>query len=315
LNRYISNQVTLEELISITSERLGLNEPYVVEKDLYVTLAIETLINIDNRHFKLVFQGGTALAKAHRIVQRMSEDCDFRIIRREGQHFSNEQQRRFLRHFRKQLIEELENSGFLIHENDISVRNEGQFITFIATYPTIFPVAQVLKPHLALEFFLGELHTPSITKPVTTLIRQTIGDKIAHPEFQVEVMSLEETAAEKWVALTRRVATMTRQNRHQDPNLVRHLYDLYKMQEQGKLKQPFLHLITEIIQQDREQFKSHNTQYYKNPAAEIDRALVELESDQKWERYWNDFIQTMVFDQQKPSYGIALKSFKKLSPR
>ena len=312
MNRYISDQATLEELVSITSERLGLNEPYVVEKDLYVTLAIETLINIENPNFKLVFQGGTALAKAHRIVQRMSEDCDFRIIRREGQHFSNEQQRRFLRHFRKQLIGGLESSGFLINENNITVRNEGQFITFIATYPTIFPIAQALKPHLALEFFLGELRTPSIKKPVTTLIRQTIGDKIAHPQFQVEVMSLAETAAEKWVALTRRVATMTRQSGHQDPNLVRHLYDLYKMQEQGSLKQPFLNLITEIIQQDQEQFKSHNAQYHKDPAAEIDRALLELESDKKWERHWNDFIQTMVFDQQKPSYAVALESFKKM---
>ena len=81
MNKYLQDRSLLEELISITAERLGLSEPYVIEKDLYVTLAIAALMQVNNPYFKLIFQGGTALAKAHRIVQRMSEDCDFRIVR------------------------------------------------------------------------------------------------------------------------------------------------------------------------------------------------------------------------------------------
>ncbi len=312
MNKYFQNQSVLEELVSITSERLGLVDPYVVEKDLYVTLAIETLMRVEDSHFKLIFQGGTCLAKAHRIVKRMSEDCDFRIVQRNpAEIFSKEQQRRYLRNFRKQLISSLQQRGFTIDDASIAVRNEGQFIEVLATYPSIFPMAQVLKPHLALEFFLGELQLPGVEKTVTTLVRQTLGEKIDHPEFLVEVMSMMETAAEKWVALTRRVATMSHRQAYQDQSLVRHLYDLYQMHEHGALTEPFSEMVVKIIQQDREQFKTHNLKYYEDPKSEIKRALDELREDPKWRQYWDEFIQTMVFDAEKPTYDDALKNFLK----
>jgi hypothetical protein len=46
----------------------------LVEKDLFVVRAIAALAAIDASPFQLVFGGGTALARAHKIVQRMSED-------------------------------------------------------------------------------------------------------------------------------------------------------------------------------------------------------------------------------------------------
>ena len=174
-------------------------------------------------------------------------------------------------------------------------------------------MAQALKPHLALEFFLGELRLPSIERTITTLVRQTLGEKIDHPEFLVEVMSMMETAAEKWVALTRRVATMAHRQAYEDQSLVRHLYDLYQMNKHGALTEPFSELVAKIIQQDREQFKTHNLKYYEDPKLEIRRALEELRDDPKWRKYWDEFIQTMVFDAEKPTYDSALKNFLKQS--
>ena len=54
----------------------------LVEKDLHVVRAIAALAAIDVTPFDLVFGGGTALARAHRIVRRMSEDVDFKIVPR-----------------------------------------------------------------------------------------------------------------------------------------------------------------------------------------------------------------------------------------
>ena len=68
----------LLRLISDTGQILGLREP-IIEKDYYVTQAIHALSNIENEYFRLVFCGGTCLAKAHKIVNRMSEDIDFKI--------------------------------------------------------------------------------------------------------------------------------------------------------------------------------------------------------------------------------------------
>ena len=52
----------------------------LVEKDLFVVRAIAALAAIDASPFQLVFGGGTALARAHKIVQRMSEDVDFKVV-------------------------------------------------------------------------------------------------------------------------------------------------------------------------------------------------------------------------------------------
>jgi predicted nucleotidyltransferase component of viral defense system len=68
----------LQELISVTRQHIRLSEA-VIEKDYYVTQAIHALSGIENEYFRLVFSGGTCLAKAHKIVKRMSEDVDFKI--------------------------------------------------------------------------------------------------------------------------------------------------------------------------------------------------------------------------------------------
>lgn len=68
----------LLQLISDASEVLGLNET-ILEKDYYVTQVIHALSRAENEYFQLIFCGGTALAKADKIIRRMSEDIDFKI--------------------------------------------------------------------------------------------------------------------------------------------------------------------------------------------------------------------------------------------
>jgi len=51
-----------------------------VVKDFHVVRAIRTLAALDAAPFRLVFAGGTALARAHKLIRRMSEDVDFKIV-------------------------------------------------------------------------------------------------------------------------------------------------------------------------------------------------------------------------------------------
>ena len=52
----------------------------VIEKDLLVTQVLHTIASADSGGIQLVFCGGTCLAKAHGLIQRMSEDIDFKLI-------------------------------------------------------------------------------------------------------------------------------------------------------------------------------------------------------------------------------------------
>ncbi len=294
--------------INALSEYLDLNE-YVIEKDIYVTHAISIVSNISHEHYELVFQGGTSLAKAHRIIERMSEDCDFRIRFKDPYlKKSKEFKQKALRQFRHELVDVLRGSNFTIDASNIKVRNEGRFMEIRATYPSVFPHIESMKPFIALEFFLGDVKMAAETKLVTTLIRQVFGEKIKHPEFPVNSIAIIETAAEKWVGLTRRVATSRHRSHYRDANLVRHLYDLYKIDEQGYFSDEFNLLVTQIVSDDRKQYKNHNDDYYQDPGAEIQRAVDELHQSSEWHENWDKFIETMVFSEEKPSYDDVLQN-------
>jgi predicted nucleotidyltransferase component of viral defense system len=51
-----------------------------VEKDWYVTQVIRKISKIHYEDFQVIFTGGTALSKAYGLIQRFSEDVDFRVI-------------------------------------------------------------------------------------------------------------------------------------------------------------------------------------------------------------------------------------------
>ena len=55
-------------------------DPSFIEKDWFVTQVIAVLADLNAEDFEFVFTGGTALSKAHHLIQRVSEDVDFRVI-------------------------------------------------------------------------------------------------------------------------------------------------------------------------------------------------------------------------------------------
>ena len=302
-----------EALIQATSLKLNLSQ-FAIEKDLYVTKAISVLMAVPDDTFKLVFQGGTALAKAHNYIERMSEDCDFRLAYKvPSENRKKDAQRKLLRGFRKNLLKALSENGFELAEDAVRVRNEGQFISMRARYVSVYDAPMSLKPYLALEFFLGQVKTPTVERTVTSLIRQTLGEKIAHPEVSVQCMSIPETAAEKWVALTRRVATMEQRKHYYDQALVRHIYDLTMINRNHPLKETdFAKLVGEIVEGDRQHFKTHSDIFHQDPIKAIQHALHELEHNPMWRENWENFMDTMVYGD-KPTYEDAMKVLKSIS--
>lgn len=57
-------------------------DPSFFEKDWYTTQVLNALAKIRDPNFQLVFAGGTSLSKAYKLIQRFSEDIDFRVIQK-----------------------------------------------------------------------------------------------------------------------------------------------------------------------------------------------------------------------------------------
>lgn len=303
----------LDNQIRATAELLELDE-YIVEKDVYVTRVIHAVSQLDHDYYRLIFQGGTCLAKAYKLVPRMSEDCDFRMEAKSlAQTLSKDTKRRCLREFRHNIITVLQQNGFVIDKSKIRVRDEGNFMSMRIEYSSFYSHVQTIKPFLAIDFFLTDVKTPTVNLPITTLIRNTLGDIVQHPEKSMECVSITETAAEKWVGLTRRIATIKNREYYNDPSLVRHIYDLYKINKAELLGNKFAQLTTKLITAEREKFKTHNIDYFKNPLYEINHALHILNTSQEWRHNWEQFIGAMVFEKNSPSYDDAMQNLCKLS--
>lgn len=77
------NQSPDLSLIRDVALETGIAESFV-EKDWFVVQVIRTIAAIEHQGFEVVFSGGMALSKAHELLQRFSEDVDFRVLVPEG---------------------------------------------------------------------------------------------------------------------------------------------------------------------------------------------------------------------------------------
>ena len=78
-NKQEHDNPSLRELIEV-QDYFGLPTPALVEKDWYVVKALAAISSAASSPFRLVFGGGTALSRAHRLIRRMSEDIDRKIV-------------------------------------------------------------------------------------------------------------------------------------------------------------------------------------------------------------------------------------------
>ncbi|MDO9271455.1 MAG: nucleotidyl transferase AbiEii/AbiGii toxin family protein [Rugosibacter sp.] len=66
-------------ILAVRNEGLTALPPGVFEKDLLLTEVLQAINATDREGIRLVFCGGTCLSKAHGLIDRMSEDIDFKL--------------------------------------------------------------------------------------------------------------------------------------------------------------------------------------------------------------------------------------------
>lgn len=306
------NSAELKELIAATQAHIRLRAS-VIEKDYYVTQVIHALSNVENEYFRLVFCGGTCLAKAHQIVSRMSEDVDFKIQPKQIEiPFSKTRLLKELKQFRTYIQPQLNLAGLTASEP--IVRNEGRYSRIDLTYPSSFETNEGLRPHILLEFTLSDVRRDVVDLPVKTLIEANLKNVVLlHPRL-TSCVTVDETAIEKWVGLTRRIIAIERGYHEDDKSLIRHVYDLNAIQQADKIHDIFFTLAKDIVINDAKQFKNQHPEYSINPSDEIKQSLALLRSKAEWSERYQEFVETMVFDNESAhEYGKAITTLEQIS--
>lgn len=261
----------------------------------------------------MIFQGGTSLSKGYQIVCRLSEDVDFRVILKPAaKQLGKETKRKRLRDFRHAIVHALREAEFYIPEKAVRVFYEGRFMRIDAEFKST-QKSSYLKPHIAIECFVGELALMPKINNITSLIKLTLSEMCDHSNFSVPCVALDETAAEKWVALTRRIANTQEKTRPSDQHLVRHLYDLYHLKNSKSLTGEYSTIVKDIMEKDRVQFKKYNAAYASDPLDISEKAIDLLSKDKQWENHWDIFLSQMVYEENKPSFATAYSHLQSLS--
>lgn len=308
------NNKELKELISATQQYINLSEA-VLEKDYYVTQVIHALSNLENEYFRLIFCGGTCLAKAHKIVTRMSEDVDFKIQFKETETgFSKTRLLKELKVFRAYIKSKLNLPG--LSAGEPIVRNEGQYSRIDLTYPSCFPANKTLRPDILLEFTLSDVRRAVVDLAIKTLIEDHLKSITLFPHCITQCVAIDETAIEKWVGLTRRIIAIERGYHDDDKSLIRHVYDLNAIHQANKINSEFFLLAKDIVVNDTKQFKNQHPEYSINPAEEIKLSLELLRSKPHWKERYHEFIETMVYDNNATlEYDSAITTIAHISAR
>jgi predicted nucleotidyltransferase component of viral defense system len=307
------NKKDLRDLIETTLLNIKLTGA-VSEKDYYVTQVIHALSDIQNEYFRLVFAGGTCLAKAHKIVDRMSEDIDFKIQIKNNKNFSRSRLIKELKEFRAQIKSSLAVLGLTTTE-DVA-RNECKYQRVILQYPFTYPLSPTLRPDILLEFTLSDIRLSVEDISVKTIIEDVLKEITLFTPSQTSCISVDETAIEKWVGLTRRVVAIERNYDPDDNALVRHIYDLNCIKKANKINANFFALAKTIITSDAKQFKNRHPEYSVNPSAEIRESLVLLRNKPVWKENYQKFLSDMVYDSSTAiEYEKAVNTIEEISTK
>lgn len=293
------------ELCVDVAEALGLPHPGLVEKDWHVVRALRALSPLSLEGSILAFGGGTSLCRAYGMIRRMSEDIDLRVT----PPLPSRPSRRGLRGL---VAEALVAAGFEFdpsNEAHLSVSNEGRTFVFNLPYAPVSARVASLRPGVKVEICSSPLLLQTVPKAIRSYVAEALGQP---PELEgIPCVAVNETAAEKFVALTRRIAAEHAAGSERDHTLLRHVYDLHQLR--GGLDLARLRsLLRDVLRREGENRGGHPPHYGDNPVA-VSRAAIDLlGEDGSYARDFEAFLRDMVYGP-KPAFRECLETLDVLS--
>lgn len=296
----------IEELVDV-QQFFKLQAPSLVEKDWYVVRALAAIIGADSGPFQLAFQGGTAIARAHRITQRMSEDIDLKIVSAE------KQSRGAYRRLRDSITAALLAAGFEFDPANAEHRKtmwEAEYVLYRLPYKSVTASHAELRSSIKIEVSAWPQRRPPVDRPVASFVAEAFGRP---PEITaIATSDLAENAAEKFVALTRRAgAQLAGLREKRDPTLVRHIYDLHLLEQHLDVAD-VASLVAVIMQEDAETRGNLFPAYQQDPMRETLHAVEGILADPQFAVEYASFVQSMVYGE-APVFKTASGTLKVLA--
>jgi hypothetical protein len=257
---------------------------------------------------ELIFTGGTSLSKGFGLIQRFSEDLDFRICTK-SQLFTRSDRKII----REKIVAHIKTiSNLSVIEESILKRNESRFFSLNIEYPQINPPTQALRPHLKLEFSFEDTLLDAEFREIRSFVSQF---SQADYDCQIKTISPIETAANKFSALIWRINIKDRSAIHgsiqNDPTIIRHLHDLAALYPVLGDYTDFTHIVKASFENDRGRGGSNKDKSLEELTYE---AFDKLKSDIHYKKEYVQFVDAMSYarEDDRIDYDIAIIIFSKI---
>ena len=278
----VMNQRPARELFEEIAQIKSIAESFV-EKDWFVTQIIGIIAGIQHEGFEVIFTGGTALSKAHHLLQRFSEDIDFRVLVRED--LGTRKGRSTFKH---KVVDTLRLAGFNVEDAQVTARNDNRFFAIDVFYESYFPPAQALRPHILIELTARDIQLPPLYLPVSSFVNEVA--KRPPEVARINCVDPVESAADKLSAIAWRIPDRVRGGQDDDPSIVRHIHDLAILKETALSHRDFSTLVAASMQQDLNRPK-HDASISGLPILEkLQRVLDILQGDSDYPREYERFV-------------------------
>jgi len=282
-------------------------DPAVVEKDWYVTKVLALLANSHFLGFRIVFSGGTALSKAHGLIQRFSEDIDFLLIAED-----TSPSRKALSGIKNAVLSVLHEAGFRIDGESVRASDGNKFFAAAIQYDTYFDSHNGLRPHIQIEVKFLSPRLPVLSRSVQSFLGKLMQKP---PEVeQIACIAPIECAADKLSALAWRVPN---RQHNEDPNdraLVRHIHDLAAMESILETDIRFPGLVIAVMHQDKNRAKNVPA-FSALPIAEKFQMMLDiLDQNVGYPQEYNQFVKSVSYASAgtEPDFEEAMIAVKRL---
>lgn len=296
------------ELLEVIAADLGV-DPAFVEKDWYAVRLAAVVAGAAEEAAYPVFSGGTSLSKAYGLIQRFSEDLDFKFaVPPSG--LSRGQRRAF----RNRIVEAVRRDGaFTLRDADVHPGDESRFFRCHVAYRNVPAVPDGLRPHLQLEVTFSTPAAATERRPIASFVGRARREKPEIPE--IACVSPVETAADKLSALTWRILTRQREDPDDDPTLIRHLHDLAALETTVAGNPAFVPLFLRTADEDAGRGSPSEMLRALTPSGRLQRLLELLVDDAMYRTEYDRFVLSMSYARadETPSFEAALESLGRLA--
>ncbi len=284
----------VDVVLEIATE-LGV-DPAFVEKDWYSVQALSLIADFSPTSITTIFSGGTSLSKGFGILQRFSEDLDFRC--RYEIETSGNQLRKMRSEYRTQLIEKINSCDFVSLE-EFDIAKASNYIKFPLSYEKKEFKHASLRAGLQVEFsFTQPRLEPELREIQSFVSRFTEG--VA--ETKILCLSPVETASDKLSALTWRILKRDRHEENDDPAMVRHLHDLCALRTiVSENKDLFLETASSSFEEDQQTGKRDTEEGFVDS---MKSAITLLSKDDEYQREYAHFVEAMSYADDEDNIGF-----------